>query len=136
VDAFQGLDDFAHPGSVGRLVDVPLQYARERSLRLAPLSVEHASSRTPLLARLPPSDTELCDMGVDSVCFVVMPFGRKPLLTETGKSTYDFDKVYRVVIQRAVKEAGLVPIRAELIHTEMFRDLRGLTAGFTHSSSP
>jgi hypothetical protein len=47
----------------------------------------------------------------------------------TGR-TYDFDKVYRVVIQRAVKQAGLNPLRADertgsaLIHSEMFKDLR------------
>lgn len=62
-------------------------------------------------------------------CFVLMPFGTKPFPDGTGR-TYDFDKVYRVVIQRAVREAGMVPVRADerigpaLIHSEMFRDLR------------
>ena len=32
-------------------------------------------------------------------CFVVMPFGKKPL---PNGLTYDFDKVYRVIISRAV----------------------------------
>ncbi len=62
-------------------------------------------------------------------CFIVMPFGVKPFPDGSGR-TFDFDKVYRVVIQRAVREAGMTPIRADervsssLIHTDMFRDLR------------
>lgn len=64
-----------------------------------------------------------------SECFVVMPFGRKPLGDGSDRS-YDFDKIYRVVIQRAIREAGMTPVRADerigsgLIHTAMFRDLR------------
>ena len=60
-------------------------------------------------------------------CFVVMPFGQKPL--PDGRM-YDFDKVYRVIITRAVQEAGMWPLRADeaigsgLIHSEMFKDLR------------
>lgn len=62
-------------------------------------------------------------------CFIVMPFGVKAFPDGSGR-TYDFDKVYRVLIQRAVREAGMKPIRADervssaLIHTDMFRDLR------------
>jgi tetratricopeptide (TPR) repeat protein len=62
-------------------------------------------------------------------CFVVMPFGRKPVRDGSGRH-YDFDKVYRVVIRRAIKGAGLEPIRADehkgsaIIHTDMFKDLR------------
>src|SRR5258707_967735 len=62
-------------------------------------------------------------------CFVVMPFGKKPIPDHAGRE-YDFDKVYRVIIQRAVQKAGLDPIRADerkgsnLIHTDMFKDLR------------
>ncbi|MFX1480901.1 MAG: hypothetical protein ACFFCI_22680 [Promethearchaeota archaeon] len=64
-----------------------------------------------------------------SKCFVVMPFGKKPFNDGTEK-TYDFDKVYKIVIKRAIKEAGMEPIRADekegsdLIHREMFRELR------------
>ena len=64
-----------------------------------------------------------------NVCFVVMPFGAKPFPDGAGRS-YDFDKVYRVIISRAIKEAGMKPHRADegvgssLIHTDMFRDLR------------
>jgi tetratricopeptide (TPR) repeat protein len=56
-----------------------------------------------------------------------MPFGKKPL--PNGQS-YDFDKVYRVIIARAVREAGMKPLRADetvgsrLIHSDMFKDLR------------
>lgn len=73
-------------------------------------------------------------MGIDDSkkCFVVMPFGIKPnnLLQE---GTYDFDKVYRIVIKRAIQEAGLEPVRADeqkssnIIHVDMFRELRDRT---------
>ena len=62
-------------------------------------------------------------------CFVIMPFGTKHHSDGSGR-IYDFDKVYRVLIQRAIRESGMTPIRADervtsaLIHTEMFRDLR------------
>ena len=62
-------------------------------------------------------------------CFVVMPYDVKPFPDGSGR-TYDFEKVYRVMIQRAVREAGMAPIRSDermssaLIHSEMFRDLR------------
>jgi hypothetical protein len=65
--------------------------------------------------------------GPVSECFVVMPFGKKPL--PDGR-TYDFDKVYRVIIQRAVQQAGMKALRADetagsrLIHSDMFKDLR------------
>jgi hypothetical protein len=65
--------------------------------------------------------------GIRGECFVVMPFGKKPL--PDGR-TYDFDKVYRVIITRAVQEVGLKPLRADetvgsrLIHSDMFKDLR------------
>lgn len=62
-------------------------------------------------------------------CFVVMPFGRKPLHDGSG-GFYDFDKVYRVIIQRAIREAGLEPARADerkvsdIIQADMFKQLR------------
>ena len=62
-------------------------------------------------------------------CFVVMPFGTKPLNDGSGR-LYDFDKVYRVIIQRAIRQAGLEPIRADerkvsdIIHADMFKQLR------------
>ncbi len=62
-------------------------------------------------------------------CFIIMPFGKKSKNDGTDCS-YDFDKVYRVIIRRAVQQAGMEPIRADetkgsgLIHTDMFKDLR------------
>lgn len=64
-----------------------------------------------------------------NVCFVVMPFGAKSMRDGSGKC-YDFDKVYRVIIRRAINEAGMSAHRADegvgstMIHTDMFRDLR------------
>lgn len=64
-----------------------------------------------------------------NTCFVIMPFGIKPINDPNG-GTYDFDKVYRIVIKRAIREAGMDPIRADeqkgssIIHFDMFRDLR------------
>jgi hypothetical protein len=64
-----------------------------------------------------------------SECFVIMPFGVK-VLREGSAQTYDFEKVYRIIIQRAVRQAGMIPVRADerigsaIIHTVMFKDLR------------
>jgi hypothetical protein len=58
-----------------------------------------------------------------------MPFGTKKF-PEHPDRLYDFDKVYRVIIQRAIREAGMRPVRADesvgsaIIHTDMFRSLR------------
>ncbi len=77
-------------------------------------------------------------------CFVVMPFGEKPIPVvardrdrgtgndrgECQRAYFDFDKVYRVVMQPAIRAAGFEPVRADessssgLIHSEMFTDLR------------
>ena len=77
--------------------------------------------------RLPKDPTE---KSIKSArCFVVMPFGVKPM-RDGSERTYDFDKVYRVIIQRAIRQAGMQPIRADerigssVIHTDMFKDLR------------
>lgn len=39
-------------------------------------------------------------------CFVVMPFGKKPKSDGSGEY-YDFDKIYRVIIRRAIREANM-----------------------------
>ena len=58
-----------------------------------------------------------------------MPFGLKPFNDGSGRH-FDFDKVYRVIIKRAVENAGLTPIRADeqtgsqIIHIDMFKALR------------
>ena len=60
------------------------------------------------------------------LCFVLMPFGRKP--TSAG-ATVDFDAVYEELIAPGVDAAGLDPIRADqeltggIIHTPMFERL-------------
>lgn len=69
-------------------------------------------------------------MGADArECFVVMPYGSKPFPDGSGR-LYDFEKVWRVLITRAVREAGMRPVRSDqrtapgVVHGEMFRDLR------------
>ena len=62
-------------------------------------------------------------------CFVVMPFGVKPRNDGTDR-TYNFDKVYRVIIQRAIANVKMQPLRADetegsrIVHADMFKDLR------------
>ena len=62
-------------------------------------------------------------------CFVVMPFGTKPRNDGTNR-TYNFDKVYRVIIQRAISNVNMQPLRADetegsrIVHADMFKDLR------------
>jgi hypothetical protein len=62
-------------------------------------------------------------------CFVVMPFGKKPA-PGTSHQLFDFDKIYRVVMRRAIEAAGMVPVRADestasgIIHADMFKALR------------
>jgi len=50
-------------------------------------------------------------------CFVVMGFGTKTDFQQ--QKTYDLDKTYRIIIKKAVEEAGLECIRAD----ECQRDL-------------
>lgn len=60
------------------------------------------------------------------LCFVLMPFGRKP--AGDGR-VVDFDAVYTTLIQPAIEAAGLEPLRADqessggLIHKAMFERL-------------
>ncbi len=60
------------------------------------------------------------------LCFVLMPFGKKP--DATGL-LIDFDAVYQQVIAPAIEDAGLEPIRADeelaggVIHKPMFERL-------------
>ncbi|NOK32024.1 DUF4071 domain-containing protein [Corallococcus exercitus] len=62
----------------------------------------------------------------NSLCFVLMPFGKKP--DGTGR-IIDFDEVYRQIIAPAISDAGLEPIRADeeqaggIIHKAMFERL-------------
>ena len=58
-----------------------------------------------------------------------MPFGVKPRNDGTDR-TYNFDKVYRVIIQRAISNVKMQPLRADetegsrIVHADMFKDLR------------
>ena len=45
--------------------------------------------------------THVCYMVVKPLCFVVMPFGKKP---DSGGSIINFDSVYEKVISPAVKK--------------------------------
>jgi hypothetical protein len=60
------------------------------------------------------------------LCFVLMPFGRKPA---GGGLTVDFDAVYDQLIAPAIAKAGLEPLRADeelaggIIHKPMFERL-------------
>jgi hypothetical protein len=62
-----------------------------------------------------------------AICFVAMPFGKKPDLA-TGKEI-DFDRIYFQSIKPAIEEAGLQPIRGDeeetggIIHVAMFARL-------------
>ena len=60
------------------------------------------------------------------LCFVLMPFGRKP---DGMGGTVDFDAVYEEVIAPAIEAAGMQPLRADeemgggMIHKPMFERL-------------
>jgi MAP3K TRAFs-binding domain len=60
------------------------------------------------------------------LCFVLMPFGKKP---GTSGAMIDFDAVYRDLIAPAIEGAGLEPLRADeemaggIIHKPMFERL-------------
>ncbi len=60
------------------------------------------------------------------LCFVLMPFGKKP---DAAGAMIDFDAVYRDLIAPAIADAGLDPLRADeemtggIIHKPMFERL-------------
>ena len=58
------------------------------------------------------SQVEVSAMSTDKpLCFVLMPFGKKP--DPTGGSLIDFDVIYQTAIKPAIIESGLEPIRAD-----------------------
>ncbi len=63
---------------------------------------------------------------MNPLCFVLMPFGKKTFQNEIE---IDFDAIYNDLIQPAIQEAGLEPIRADeektdgIIHKPMFERL-------------
>src|SRR5512135_2237858 len=60
------------------------------------------------------------------LCFVVMPFGKKPNI---AGGVVDFDAIYQELIAPAIEQAGLQPLRADeemtggIIHKPMFERL-------------
>ena len=60
------------------------------------------------------------------LCFVVMPFGIKP---DAGGQTVDFDAVYEQLLEPAIRDASLEPLRADqevvggIIHKPMYERL-------------
>ena len=65
-------------------------------------------------------------MAAQPLCFVLMPFGRKP---DGAGGTVDFDAVYGDLIAPAIRAADLAPLRADeeqvggMIHKPMFERL-------------
>lgn len=63
-------------------------------------------------------------MSLRAVCFVDMPFGKKPDLASGVE--VDFDQIYEAAIEPAIVQAGLEPIRGDrertggIIHAPMF----------------
>jgi tetratricopeptide (TPR) repeat protein len=63
-------------------------------------------------------------MDYKAICFVDMPFGKKPDLA--GGVVIDFDVIYELAMRPAISEAGLEPIRGDkertggIIHVPMF----------------
>lgn len=60
------------------------------------------------------------------LCFVLMPFGKKP---DAAGAVVDFDAVYKDLIAPAIEDAGMAPLRADeemtggIIHKPMFERL-------------
>jgi hypothetical protein len=60
------------------------------------------------------------------LCFVLMPFGKKP---DSAGNLIDFDAVYEKLIAPAIRDAGMEPLRADeeisggIIHKPMFERL-------------
>jgi len=89
---------------------------------------DHRSDeRVSKMAHVPASrDSRGSPPGSDPLCFVLMPFGRKP--DGTGVSI-DFDAVYNQLFAPAIRDAGLEPIRADeemtggVVHKPMFERL-------------
>jgi hypothetical protein len=50
-------------------------------------------------------------MGNQPLCFVMMPFGEKP--DPAGGADIDFDRIYKNALEPGIKDAGMIPIRAD-----------------------
>jgi hypothetical protein len=66
-------------------------------------------------------------MGDQPLCFVLMPFGKKP--DPAGGAEIDFNVIYKTAIEPGIRDAGLTPIRADeeelggIIHQTMYERL-------------
>ena len=66
-------------------------------------------------------------MGDQPLCFVLMPFGKKP--DPAGGADIDFDRIYQAALQPGIQDAGMIPIRADeeelggIIHQAMYERL-------------
>ena len=66
-------------------------------------------------------------MGDQPLCFVLMPFGKKP--DPAGGAEIDFNRIYKAAIEPGIRDAGMIPIRADeeelggIIHQTMYERL-------------
>jgi tetratricopeptide (TPR) repeat protein len=66
-------------------------------------------------------------MGDQPLCFVLMPFGKKP--DPAGGADIDFDRIYKAALEPGIQDAGMIPIRADeeelggIIHQAMYERL-------------
>ena len=66
-------------------------------------------------------------MGDQPLCFVLMPFGKKP--DPAGGADIDFDHIYEAAIKPGIEDADMMPIRADeeklggIIHQTMYERL-------------
>jgi tetratricopeptide (TPR) repeat protein len=66
-------------------------------------------------------------MADQPLCFVLMPFGKKP--DPAGGADIDFDRIYKAALEPGIKDAGMIPIRADeeelggIIHQAMYERL-------------
>jgi len=76
--------------------------------------------------RAEPHPPEVAGAGRPPLCFVVMPFGTKP---DGQGGSVNFDAVYEKLLEPAIRDAGLEPLRADqeivggVIHKPMFERL-------------
>jgi hypothetical protein len=80
------------------------------------------------------SVAELEAGGADQpLCFILMPFEKKP--DRGGGADIDFDRVYEAALEPGIKDAGMIPIRADeeevggIIHQAM-------SSGYSCATSP
>jgi MAP3K TRAFs-binding domain len=66
-------------------------------------------------------------MADQPLCFVLMPFGKKP--DPAGGADINFDRIYDAALQPGIEDAGMLPIRADeeklggIIHQAMYERL-------------